>query len=54
MGNQKMADLPQERCTEAVPLVDLWLEEEQSVKSGQTMEQVLSMPGINYSKHSQR
>ena len=34
--------------------VDLWLEEEQSVQSGQTMEQILWVPGIKYSEHSER
>ena len=87
-GYQKMADLPQERCTEAAPFtycgvdmfgrliikerrselkrdgallipsswnfVDLWLEEEQSIQSGRTMEQILWVPEMNYNEHSRR
>ena len=34
--------------------VDLWLEEEESVQSGRTMEQILWVAGMNYSEHSLR
>ena len=33
--------------------VDLWLEEEQSIQSGWTMEQILWVPEMNYNKHSE-
>ena len=34
--------------------LDLWLEEEQSIQSCWTMEQILWVPGMNYSEHSKR
>lgn len=34
--------------------IDLWLEEDQSIQSGQAMEQILRIPEMNYSKDSKR
>ena len=47
------------KCVMLIPspwhFVDsLWLEEEQSVQFGRTMEQILWVPGMNYSEHSKR